>query len=53
MQVEKATSRVHGGGTEYQLHLRVSQGDMPETTLEARSHAVRILHLAAAAQFKT
>ena len=34
MQVVKATSRVHGDGTEFQLTLKAAQGDMPPTTIE-------------------
>jgi hypothetical protein len=33
-EVEKASSRVHGGGTEFQLTLKAAQGDMPATTIE-------------------
>lgn len=35
-QVEKASSRVHGGGTEFQLTIKAAQGDMPATTIEVR-----------------
>jgi hypothetical protein len=33
-QVVKASSRVHGGGTEFKLTLKAAQGDMPATVVE-------------------
>ena len=37
MQVVKAHSKVHGGGTVYSLQLRVSQGSLPDSSVQVHT----------------